>query len=158
VKRSCLYACVLCWLLFALSATCGPGRTAGAAQASYFNKHYFMLLIAFPYPWPEFVDLQLADNGSFSLKSDFFREPARGTYQKNAALLKGTGQSVRFFDTDYDVVISLAYDFVGMPLGFRNFFMLGTGMRTIRFYSDNNTISENFIFQGPGFNLLTPGR
>jgi hypothetical protein len=146
---------MLCMIICLACAVCPPRRTAVAAQTAFFSKQYFMLLIAFPYPWPEFVNLQLADNGTFALKSDFFLEPARGTYQRSAALLKGTGESVRFFDPDYDMVVSLAYDFVGIPLGLRNFFMLGTGLRTIRYFSDNNTTMENFIFQGPGFNRLS---
>lgn len=130
-----------------------PGR-AGPGGALHYNKDYLMLLIAFPYPWPEFVQLHLSDNGTFSLKSDFYAEPARGTYEKQSFLVRGRGTTATFFDPDYDEEITLSYDFVTLSMGLRNFFLLGTGLRLIRYFSDNQTTSENFILQGPGFSRL----
>ncbi len=141
-----LLSTALVWELMSQPACCRMLSTK-----KLMNKNYLMLLIAFPYPWPEFVELTLSDNGTFSLKSDFYKEPARGTYESSALVLKGTGTSVQFFDPDYDELVSLTYDFVALPIGFRGFFMLGAGLRNIKYYSDNQTTSENFIFEGPGF-------
>ena len=139
------------FILYSIPFSAARGETETLLSSKYINKKYLMLLFVFPYPWPEFVDLTLSDNGTFSLKSDFYDVPSLGTYNKNSFVVRGTGTSVKYFDLDYDEEVQVAYEFVGLPLGFRNFFMLGTGLRNIHFHSDNHTISENFVFEGPGF-------
>ncbi len=118
------------------------------------NKTYLMLLFVMPYPWPEVVDLHLTDNGTFSLKSDFFYEPSVGKYNKNSFILSGNGISAKYFDKDYDQEVQVSYAFRALSIGFQSFFLLGTGQRNIQFHSDNTTADENFIFQGPGFQRL----
>jgi len=118
----------------------------------YLEKEFFMLLLNVGPPFwgmVEFVELFLADDGSFHLNSDLWDAPAEGIYEKNVLVLKAKGTTDRYND-EYLGEIKMSYNFVGLPLGFRAFFMLGIGIRQLTF-DDNSTISVPFIFEGPGF-------
>jgi hypothetical protein len=56
----------------------------------------------------EVVDLVLNSDATFSLKSDLFVEPARGTYQQNNRVaIKAQGTTGRFFDPDFQEEIAM---------------------------------------------------
>lgn len=121
---------------------------------TYVEKEY-LLFFYYVDLWAggfEFVDLELSDNGSFSLSSDLFNEPAHGTYERNLFSLKGRGKTARFVD---DILgdMEMIYEFVGIPIGFQAFFMLGVGSREYRFYeeSGHKFFSSTFVFGGEGF-------
>jgi hypothetical protein len=116
----------------------------------YIEKDYYTILVSLTLLLPELVEFNFSDNGTFLLTSDLWDEPAQGTYEKGLCFLRGTATSKKFFDTDFDEEIQMSYNFFGIPLGLRDFFLFGVGLRHITFFSDNATSREYFIFEGPG--------
>ena len=118
---------------------------------STINKEYYVVLFGFVFFLPEIVELDFSDNGTFSLTSDLWDEPANGTYDKNTFLIKGAGTTGIFYDLDFEEMIEIQYSFSGLPIGLRDFYVIGTGTRKFTFLKESKTVSENFIFTGPGF-------
>ena len=90
--------CVLIFLVL-LPVTAGAFRynsTAGYAASRPFSREYVLVLFAIPLPFPEIVDLAFSDNGTFTLQSDIFTEPADGTYNKKIFLAWRTITPGRF--------------------------------------------------------------
>lgn len=114
------------------------------------EKQYFLLLIGFVFFLPEVVELDLKPDGTFSLSSDLWVEPAQGTYEDGVFLLSGSGTTGDFFDPDFEEIIEIQYRFIGVSLGLRDALFLGIGSREFTF-EDGLLIPENFIFTGPGF-------
>ena len=118
---------------------------------SAIDKNYFVLLFGFKFLLPEVVTLDFNDNGTFSLSSDLFVAPAKGTYNRGLLFIKGKGETGVFYDVDFEEQISIDYTLVAMPIGLRAFYLMGIGKREFTFISDGFKVIETFIFQGPGF-------
>lgn len=132
----------------------GFSRNRFKAQA-LFNKEYFVLLINLSpaiFLMTEIVELNFADNGTFSLKSDLFDQPALGTYQRDFLRVRAEGKTVRFIDETLGDM-EMSFILSGLPLGFSGFFINGIGTRDFTFYEDNATtvFTSSFIYFGPGF-------
>jgi hypothetical protein len=144
-KNKLIFSCIVSFsILFSSSS-----HAAGLNPDSYKAK-YYVILFGFVFFLPEIVELDFSDNGTFSLSSDLWDEPAEGTYEKNSLLLKGEGTTGKFFDVDFEEEIEISYDFVGLPIGLRGVFMMGIGSRDLIF-EDGLEIPEPFIFEGFGF-------
>ena len=139
----------LCFV-FSSSVQASSLRAGLLKAQDYIDKEYYVLLLGFRFFLPEIVELDLSDNGSFSLKSDLWDEAAEGTYENNILLVKGSGTTGNFYDVDFEEYIVMDYTFTGLPVGFQDFFILGTGTRDI-ILEDGSVIFEPFIFEGPGF-------
>jgi len=145
-----------CAAVLVLSVCTAPLHAAGprvctvSAAASSIDKDYYLLLFGFKFLLPEIVTLDLNDNGTFSLSSDLFDAPAKGTYNRGLLLIKGAGGTGMFYDVDFQEQISIDYTLSALPIGFRAFYLMGIGKREFTFFSDNFKIVETFIFQGPG--------
>ena len=152
-KNKSLYFILGCCFFLLISAS----RTH-AFDSNYYNinrtinNEYYILLFGFVFFLPEIVELDLADNGTFSLSSDLFDEPAQGTYQNNILLLRGEGTTGTFFDVDFEEEVEISYNFTSLPIGLRGFFMLGVGSRKFVF-EDGVEVQEPFIFEGPSMGL-----
>ncbi len=141
---------IIACILFS-SPLCGAERSERRMQAKrYIEKEYYTILVSLTLLLPELVEFSFSDNGTFSLTSDLWDAPAQGTYEKGLCFIRGAASSKKFFDTDFDEEIQMNYDFFGIPLGLRDFFLFGVGLRRITFFSDNATSREYFIFEGPG--------
>jgi hypothetical protein len=142
--------------VLALVVLCAAPLHAAGSRAALFknkavvDKNYFLLLFGFKFLLPEVVNLDFNDNGTFALNSDLYDAPARGSYDKGLILIRGEGATGRFYDVDFQEEISIDYSLVGMPIGFQGFYIMGIGKRDFTFYSDGFSVSETFIFQGPG--------
>jgi hypothetical protein len=147
-----LFCIISLIILFYSSAQSSALKPDVFKPKKYLDKEFFILLLNVGPPFPgmvEFVELFLSDDGSFHLNSDFWAAPAEGIYEKNILVLKAEGTTDRYIE-EYLGEIKLSYNFVGLPLGFQAFFMLGIGTRQLTF-GDNSTISAPFMFWGPGF-------
>ncbi|MCX8042712.1 MAG: hypothetical protein N3B18_01135 [Desulfobacterota bacterium] len=134
-----------------ISAQAAPQRPTAIRSAAFLDKDYFLLLFGFKFLLPEFVTLDLNDNGTFSLSSDLFDAPAKGNYNRGICFVKGNASTGIFYDVDFEEQIVIDYTIVGLPIGLRAFYLMGIGKREFTFLSDNFKIVETFIFQGPGF-------
>lgn len=114
------------------------------------EKQYFLILFGFVFFLPEIIELHLEPDGTFSLQSDLWVEPAQGTYEENIFLLQGSGTTGNFFDPDFEEDIEIQYQFLGLLLGLQDLALLGIGTRDFTF-EDGLTVPENFIFTGLGF-------
>jgi len=139
--------------LLMLYATAAHASGAYASLYKYkasVDKDYFLILLGFRFLLPEVVNLAFNDNNTFSLASDLYDVSARGTYDKNILLIKGSGSTETFYDVDFKEEVKIDYTLVCLPIGFRGFYMMGIGQRDYTFISDGFNITEGFIFQGPG--------
>jgi hypothetical protein len=145
---------VICILFFIFeygSSACTAGTHALlVTNKATIDKEYYLILFGFKFLLSEIVNLNFSDNGTFSLSSDLYDMPAQGSYDRNIVLVKGQGTTGKFYDVDFAEEINIDYTLVGLPLGFRGFYMLGIGKRTFTFYSDGFNVTETFIFSGPG--------
>jgi hypothetical protein len=117
------------------------------------DREYIAFLLGTVFFLPEVIDLTLAEDNSFSLKSDLFIQPATGTYhQENIFLLHAQGTTGKFFDPDFQEEIEIQYDFRVRPMGFSNRLVVGSGTRTFIFSKDGTPPTpERFIYCGSGF-------
>lgn len=154
-KRSCRSVFLLCLfitVLFPLCAHSSNTRLKKQTRAQVFDREYFVFLFGNVFFLLEIVDLTFSSDGTFSLSSDLFNQPAQGTYnQENAFVLKAEGTTGKFYDTDFKEDIEIQYQFNAHPLGLRDFFVTARGSRKFIFYKDGHSVSEKFIFFGSGF-------
>lgn len=155
-KNNLIFSIIISFLILLFSSSHTASLTPDKYQTkAYINKEYFIILVNLNiniFLMTEIVELNFSNDGTFSLKSDLFDEPAYGTYEKNFLLIKGEGETVRFIDETLGEM-EMSYDFVGLPIGFQSFFILGNGSRDFTFIEDNETeiFTSQFIFMGPGF-------
>ncbi len=144
------FASITVFLFVSFSLTFGSERTLSKILKTI-EKDYYVILLGLTLGLPEVDKLELSDNGTFTLTSDLWDEPARGTYEKNIFLIKGEGITSIFYDQEWEELMKIKYSFTGFMLGLRGFFILGTGLREFTFLQDNSSSSEKIIFMGPGF-------
>jgi len=149
-KNKLIFSCIVALSILFSSYSHAAGFNNNLYESESYVDKYFIVLLGFVFFLPEIVELDLPDNGTFSLSSDLWDEPAKGTYEKNSLLLKGEGRTGKFFDVDFEEEIEISYDFVGLPIGLRGVFMMGIGSRDLIF-EDGLEIPEPFIFEGFGF-------
>jgi len=117
------------------------------------DREYIAFLLGTVFLLPEVIDLTLASDNTFSLRSDLFIQPASGTYyQENFFLLHAQGTTGKFFDPDFQEEIEIQYDFRVRPMGFSSRLVVGSGTRIFIFSKDGTPPTpERFIYCGSGF-------
>jgi len=153
-KSILIYTVGFCMICSASAYAAGAASGLYKAKGST-DRNYFLILFGFRFLLPEVVNLDFNDNGTFSLSSDLFDMPAEGSYNKNLLMVKGQGSTGKFYDIDFEEDIRIDYTIVGLPIGLQGFYLMGVGKRDFTFYADDFSITETFIFQGPGLKSST---